>query len=250
MIENPAINRIENLAYIYEKGSNDLPVVVFLPGFKSDMMGSKAQFLAQMLKKRDQGYLRLDYSGHGVSGGRFEEGNISVWTKDALKIIDSATKGPLIVIGSSMGGWIGLHIALQRKERVKGYIGIAAAPDFTRYIDKKFTPEQKKALEEQGFFKAPSEYGEDLIMTRQFLEDGERQCLLDHDLDLEIPVTLLQGKLDEDVHWKMTEKIAAKLPKTTVRSVLIEDGDHRLSREQDLAVLEAEVIRMTDQLQS
>lgn len=250
MIENPEIKRIENLAYIYQEGAPYLPVVVFLPGFKSDMMGSKAQFLAQSLKKRNQGFLRLDYSGHGVSGGRFEEGNISHWTKDALKIIDSVTKGPLIVIGSSMGGWIALHIALARKERVRGYIGIAAAPDFTRYIDKKFTPEQKKALEEQGFFKAPSEYGEDLIMTRQFLEDGERQCLLDRDIDLEIPVTLLQGKLDDDVHWKMTGKIAAKLPKTTVRSILIEDGDHRLSRPQDLAVLEEEVIRMTDQLLS
>ena len=250
MIENPAINRIENLAYIYDQGRDDLPVVVFLPGFKSDMMGSKAQFLARSCQKRGQGCLRLDYSGHGVSGGRFEEGNISIWTQDALKIIDSVTKGPLIVIGSSMGGWIGLHVALQRKERVRGYIGIAAAPDFTRYIDRKFTPEQKRALEEQGFFKAPSEYGEDLIMTRQFLEDGEKQCLLDRDIDLEIPVTLLQGKLDEDVHWKMTEKIAGKLPKTVVRIVLVEDGDHRLSRPQDLALLEAEVIRMTDQLLS
>lgn len=250
MIENPSVNRIENLAYIYEKGRDDLPVVVFLPGFKSDMMGFKAQFLAQILKKRDQGYLRLDYSGHGVSGGRFEEGNIGLWTKDALKIIDNVTTGPLIVIGSSMGGWIGLIVALQRKERVRGYIGIAAAPDFTRYIDRKFTPEQKRALEEQGFFKAPSEYGEDLIMTRQFLEDGEKQCLLDRDLDLKIPVTLLQGKLDDDVYWKMTEKIAEKLPKTETRIVLVEDGDHRLSREQDLALLETEVIRMTDKLLS
>ena len=238
------IRKIEKLAYQYEQGEGDFPTLVFLPGFRSDMKGLKAQYLAEQCRKRSQSCLLLDYSGHGESGGKFEDGSIGEWTQDALTVIDHATQGPLIVVGSSMGGWIGLHICLKRPERVAGMIGIAAAPDFTRKIVENLSDAYKTDLERQGFFAVPSEYGDDLIITAKFLEDGERQSLLDTSPDLKIPVVLIQGKLDADVPWKRAEEIKAALPDGIVDIIYVEDGDHRLSREQDLKLIDETLERM------
>ncbi|PZP55963.1 MAG: alpha/beta hydrolase, partial [Micavibrio aeruginosavorus] len=158
--------RLENLAFNYTQGEKDFPCLVFLPGFRSDMRGNKAQYLAQQCKKRGQSCLLLDYSGHGASGGKFEEGSIGQWTRDAIAIIDYATSGPLIVVGSSMGGWIALLVALARKDTVVGMVGIAAAPDFTRDIKKRLSDQYKNDLQLQGFFAVSSDYGEDLIVTK------------------------------------------------------------------------------------
>ncbi len=244
MVQRLEKTGLEKLAFQYYRGEKDFPTLVFLPGFRSDMNGNKAQYLAQQCQKRSQSCLLLDYSGHGESGGKFEEGSIGKWTKDALSVIDHATSGPLIVVGSSMGGWIALHAALARKERVVGMVGIAAAPDFTRDIKKKLSDQYKNDLEHQGFFAVPSEYGEDLIITQRLLEDGENQCLLDRQHDLAIPITLIQGKLDPDVPWKRAEEIKASLPQAQVEIVYIEDGDHRLSREQDLRLIDESVEKM------
>lgn len=232
------IRKIEKLAYQYEAGENDFPTLVFLPGFRSDMKGLKAQYLAEQCRKRSQSCLLLDYSGHGASDGRFEDGSIGQWTQDALNVIDQVSQGPIIVVGSSMGGWIALQVALQRSDRVVAMVGIAAAPDFTRKICEKLTPEYKDDLAGQGFFSVPSEYGDDLVITRKLLEDGENQCLLDKRPDIRIPVTLIQGKLDEDVPWKRAEEIKQALPDTIVDIIYIEDGDHRLSRPKDLALID------------
>ena len=231
------IRKIEKLAYQYEEGSPDLPTLVFLPGFRSDMGGNKAQYLAVEAKKRGQSSLLLDYSGHGKSEGRFENGSIGQWIKDALTVIDAVSKGGLILVGSSMGGWIGLQIALQRPERVVKFVGIAAAPDFTRWIRMRLKPEQKEAIENQGFFAVPSDYGDDMIITRHLLDDGDKQSILDRPLPLKIPVTLIQGKVDPDVPWQTAERIKGQLPNASVKIIYIEDGDHRLSRNSDLEII-------------
>ncbi len=238
------IQRLEKIAFTYTQGETDFPTLVFLPGFRSDMQGLKARYLSEQCKKRSQSCLLLDYSGHGQSSGKFEEGSIGQWTQDALSVIDHATKGPLIVIGSSMGGWIALHIALSRRDRVMGMIGIAAAPDFTRDIKRRMSEQQKSDIKQQGFFAVPSEYGDDLIITKNLLDDGEAQCLLDKKPDLAIPVTLIQGKLDSDVPWRRAEEIKAALPQAKVEIIYVEDGDHRLSREEDLRLIDETVEKM------
>lgn len=241
------IRKLEKLAYHYEEGDAKCPTLVFLPGFRSDMGGSKAQYLMAQCKMRGQSCLLLDYSGHGQSEGRFEEGTIGQWISDAIYLIDHTTKGDVLLIGSSMGGWIGLQISMQRKNRIRGFIGIAAAPDFTRKIVSRFSEEQKVDLIRQGFFSVPSEYGDDLIITQKLLDDGDAQSVLNRDLNLDIPVILLQGMQDDDVPWKMTEIIKSKLPQAEI--ILIEDGDHRLSRQEDLAVLEKAVLEMNALIQ-
>lgn len=238
------IRKIEKLAYDYHEGEHDFPTLVFLPGFRSDMKGSKAQYLAEAAKKRSQSCLLLDYSGHGQSDGKFEDGTIGQWMEDVLFLIDHVTKGPLFLVGSSMGGWIALLTALQRPDRVVGLIGIAAAPDFTRSIKSRLSDQYRLDLAAKGYFAVPSEYGEDLIITQRLLDEGETRCLLDHPLNLKIPVTLIQGKLDPDVPWQMAERIKAVLPESSVDIIYIEDGDHRLSREQDLVLIDETVERM------
>ena len=240
------VTKIEKLAYDYTAGSDDLPTLVFLPGFRSDMKGAKAQHLKERAIARGQSCLLLDYSGHGQSGGHFEDGTIGLWTEDALRIIDHVLRGKrIIVIGSSMGGWIGLHVALRRKQMVAGYIGIAAAPDFTREIDGRMNDAQRDKINKDGYFAVPSEYGDDLIITRKLIEDGEGQCLLDHDIDITVPVVLLQGKRDADVPWEKANRIKSRLKSTDVEIVFIEDGDHRLSRAEDLVLLDRAVLKLS-----
>lgn len=222
------------------------PTIVFLPGFHSDMEGSKAVFLAGFAQAQGLPLLRLDYSGHGVSGGRFEDGTIGIWTADALAVIDAVTEGPLILVGSSMGGWIGLNIALARRDRVVGYIGVAAAPDFTEtLIWGMMPPAIQEKLMADGVVYAPSDYGDPLPLTRALIEDGrDHLLLLDDPLPLTCPVRLLQGQKDTEVPWHTALSIADKLGSQDVRIVLIKDGDHRLSRDADLALLKQAVMEL------
>ena len=214
------------------------PGVVFLPGFRSDMEGDKASHLARLCAASGRAMLRFDYSGHGASGGRFEDGTISRWTEDALVAIDRLSAGPVILVGSSMGGWIALLVALSRPHRVAGLIGLAAAPDFTERLmwDAMAPPERARLLAE-GALSVPSAYGPPNTITRALIEDGRAHLLLDAPIPITCPVRLLHGQADPDVPWETSLRLAARLAGADVRVILVKDGDHRLSRKADLALL-------------
>ncbi|MBV9782317.1 MAG: alpha/beta hydrolase [Acidisphaera sp.] len=214
------------------------PTVVFLPGFRSDMVGGKANELAAFCAAGGQAMLRFDYSGHGASGGRFEDGTIGRWTEDALLLIDRLIEGRLVLVGSSMGGWIALLVALARTPRIAGLLGIAAAPDFTETLMwEAMTPEERAALLREGVLHVPSEYGEPVPVTRALIADGRSRCVLGGPIRLDCPVRLLQGQRDADVPWETALRLAERLAATDVQVTLIKDGDHRLSRPQDLLLL-------------
>ncbi|MGH7043131.1 MAG: alpha/beta fold hydrolase [Acetobacteraceae bacterium] len=214
------------------------PTVVFLPGFRSDMTGDKASHLARLCAGRGQALLRLDYSGHGASGGRFEDGTIGLWTADALAVIDRLTSGPLILVGSSMGGWIALRVALARPARVAGLLGLAAAPDFTeRLMWDAMAPPERARLLADGVLHVPGQYGPPTPITRALIEDGRRHLLLDAPIPIRCPVRLLHGQADPDVPWETSLRLAALITGSDVRVILVKDGDHRLSRPADLALL-------------
>ncbi|PZO84826.1 MAG: alpha/beta hydrolase [Micavibrio aeruginosavorus] len=229
------------IAYRKQEGANAaLPTVVFLTGFRSDMDGTKAVYLEGHCAGQGQSFLRFDYSGHGKSEGAFEDGTIGKWRDDALEVIDRLTDGPLVLVGSSMGGWIGLLCALARPERVRGFVGLAAAPDFTRWMKAGMTAEQERMMGRDGYFPLPSGYEDgDYKITAALLEDGEENCLLDAPIDLSCPVRLVQGIKDDAVPWQTAEKIAALITGTDKKVLLREEGDHRLSTSEDLALIAA-----------
>ncbi len=240
----------KKLAFHVRKGLKDRPTLVFLPGYRSDMTGSKAEFLDDWAIRTKTPYLRLDYSGHGQSDGRFEDGTIGEWSGDALEIIDRQTDGPLVVVGSSMGGWIGLLVAIARPQRVTAFVGISAAPDFTKWVwDSHLTDEQKARCLKEGRLVEQSPYSDDPdLMTLQLFEDGKNHLVLERPIPFEGPVILFQGKMDREVPWTISRSIAACLKEGQTRFVDIEDGEHRLSRPEDLALLEKELDRLYDRL--
>ena len=213
---------------------------VWLCGFKSEMNGSKALAVEGWAKARGHGALLFDYSGHGASGGRFEDGTISAWREDALAAIDAQTEGPLVLVGSSMGGWMALLAAMARPERVKGLVLIAPAPDFTeKLMWPEFTPEQQAEIMGEGFTLRPSDYGEPYAITRALIEDGRQWSILDKDIAFGGPVHILQGMQDADVPWGHALALATALTADDLVLQLIKNGDHRLSREDDIARLRA-----------
>jgi pimeloyl-ACP methyl ester carboxylesterase len=218
------------------------PTVVFLPGFHSDMTGDKAQALAALCQDRGQALLLFDYSGHGASGGEFTDGTIGRWAADALAAIDGLTQGPLILVGSSMGGWIGLLTALARPDRLAGFIGIAAAPDFTQALMwETMMPAERATLARDGILHIPSPYGEPTPITLALIEDGRNHLLLGAPIPLHCPVRLLHGQADADVPWEMALTLARQIQGTDVQLLLVKDGGHRMSRPGDLALLRAAV---------
>jgi pimeloyl-ACP methyl ester carboxylesterase len=224
------------LAWALRRGRG--PTVLFLPGFASDMAGAKAIALDGFCAGRGQAMLRFDYSGHGASGGAFEDGTIGRWLADALCVIDHVTDDRLLLVGSSMGGWIGLHVALRRPERVVGLVGIAAAPDFTEtLIWEPMPPARRARLLDQGCIEAPSGYGPPLRITKNLIADGRAHLLLGGPIGLHLPVRLLQGQRDPDVPWETALRLAERIEGADVQVTLIKDGDHRLSRPQDLDLL-------------
>ena len=211
------------------------PTIVFLPGYASDMLGSKAQALERWAVAQNRSFLRLDYSGCGESEGTFEAGTLDRWRDDALIIINSVIQGPVILVGSSMGGWLMLLIALANPEKVMGLVGIAAAPDFT---DWGFTTKEKDVIRSQGALSRPSDYGpEPMITTQTFWQSGMEHCVLGVEMPIDCPVRLIHGQSDPDVPWHISIQLADRLRSSDVQVQLIKDGDHRLSREQDIAVL-------------
>jgi alpha-beta hydrolase superfamily lysophospholipase len=230
----------------YLKGPGAGPGLVWLGGFRSDMRATKAQTLADWALEHGRAFLRFDYTGHGESGGRFEEGTISLWLADTLAMIAAATDGPQILIGSSMGGWLAL-LAADRLAAAgnppAGLVLIAPAVDFTeRLLWTGLSAQARRAIETTGVYLRPSAYApEPVPITRALIEDGRRHLMLDGAIRSHCPVHILQGMQDPDVPWRHAMTLVEHFAEDPVTLTLIKDGDHRLSRPQDLAKLIAAV---------
>lgn len=234
------------LAWISLPGEG--PTIVFLPGFRSDMTGDKATALATFCAERGLAMLRFDYSGHGASSGDFLDGTIGAWASDAWAAIDALTAGPVILVGSSMGGWIALLTALAHPDRVAGLIGIAAAPDFTEQLMlNSMIPSERATLERDGVLYVLSQYGDPTPITKALIDDGARHLVLTGRIPIRCPVRLLHGQADPDVPWEFALRIAEQLETPDVQVALIKDGDHRLSRPSDLALLRRTVAALLAQ---
>jgi pimeloyl-ACP methyl ester carboxylesterase len=240
-------SNVPPLAYCHTPGAQ--PTVVFLTGFRSDMTGAKALHLEAHCARAGRAFLRFDYRGHGASGGRFEDGCIGDWRDDALTMLDEVVPEPVLLVGSSMGSWMMLLAALSRPEMVRGLVGLAPAPDFTRdLMAAKLTPEQAAALARDGVLLAPSAYGEPTPITARLLAEGERHLLLDQPIPFRGPVHLLHGQMDPDVPWQTSLRLAACLESAAVTVELVKDGGHRLSREEDLRRIAAALDRVLEQV--
>ena len=238
MDSNGRLDRGDGVELAWARRSGNGPTIVFLPGFKSDMNGSKALDLAEFCVGHGHAMLRFDYSGHGESGGRFEDGTIGRWAADALAVIDRLTTGKIVLVGSSMGGWIALLAALARPGRVAGLVGIAAAPDFTeKLMWEAMSPAERATIERDGVLQVPSQYGGTYPVTLRLIEEGRENLLLDAPIRLDCPVRLLHGQQDPDVPWEHSLRIASAITGGDVQVILVKDGDHRLSRPEDLALL-------------
>lgn len=222
------------------------PTVVWLGGFRSEMAATKADALAAWAAARGRAFLRFDYFGHGRSDGDFRDGTITRWRDDALAVLDELASGPVVLAGSSMGGWLACLAAMARPERVKAMVLIAPAADFTeKLMAPELGPDARAALEADGVWMRPSAYGEPYPITRALMEDGARWSILPGPVPIEAPVRVLQGGADPDVPWTHALELANELKSRDVVFTLIKDGDHRLSRPQDLARLVAAVEELT-----
>lgn len=229
------------LAYHRTPGKG--PVVVFLGGLKSDMEGTKALHLEAWAQARGQAFLRFDYSGHGESSGRFEDGCIGDWHEDTLAAIDALTEGPVLPVGSSMGGWQALLLARARPERIAGLVTIAAAPDFTEdSYWAGFSDAQKRELEVLGQVELPSDYMEPYVITRRMIEDGRDRLVLRAPLPLPFPVRCLQGTADSAVSTETALRLLEHADCPDMRLTLVKAADHRFSDGPCLALIEAAVL--------
>ena len=232
----------------YHKTPGKSPMVVFLGGFMSDMTGTKAMALENWAKSRGQAYLRFDYRGHGASSGRFEDCTIGMWADDARAVVDRLGAGTLILVGSSMGGWVALLTALARPTRVAGLLLIAPAIDFTgELMWDQFPAEAREALRRDGVWRRPSAYSEaPYPITMKLIDDGKRHFLMGAPIGFAGPVRILHGMNDPDVPWRRSLALADRLTARDVRLTFVKDGEHRLSRPQDLALLCGAVEELCD----
>lgn len=224
--------------------------IVFLGGFMSDMTGSKAIALEAFAGRRSQAFVRFDYLGHGASSGRFEDGTIGRWAEDATAVLDELTDGPQILVGSSMGGWIMLLVALARPRRVAGMVGIAAAPDFTEtLLWQAFNPEIRATLERERVIYQPSDYGEQPYpITIELISEARRHLLMDRSIPLACPVRLIHGTADPDVPYTLSLDLMDRLDSRDVEVTLVKGGGHRLSEPEDLDRLTRIVGALSDRL--
>lgn len=229
-------------------GTAARPGLMFLGGFMSDMSGAKAAWLDEFAAGAGLPYLRFDYTGHGRSEGAFTDGTIGAWLGDALDVFDQLTEGPQVLVGSSMGGWIALLVALRRPGRVRGIVGVAAAPDFTEdLIHREMDDIQRAALMRDGVIRVPSAYGEaPYAITRRLIEEAREHLLLQAQIPLACPVHLVQGQADPDVPWRTALRLMDGIDGPRVVVTLIKDGDHRLSRDRDLVRIGAAVRDVID----
>lgn len=244
-VGNPPHRR--TIAVRHTPGS--VPGLLWLSGFKSDMAGTKAVAVAARAMALGLASTRFDYSGHGLSGGAFEDACVTDWNDETLAVFDRFCPDPTIVIGSSMGGWLALLLALARREtgQIKGLVLIAPAVDFTEELmwKRRFTEENRTAINRDGRFEQPSQYGDEpYVITRKLIEDGRQHLLLDRPLTTGCPVAIIQGVQDPDVPWRHAQRLATALPDDDLAVTLVPDGDHRLSRPQDIDLLLKTVERM------
>lgn len=219
---------------------------MFLGGYRSDMRGSKATGFEALARARGQAYLRFDYSGHGQSEGEFNDGTIGQWASDAIAILDNVAQGPVVLVGSSMGGWMALLTALARPKRVCGLIGIAAAPDFTEEIYSRLNAAQKNDMREKGFASVENDYSDEpYYFPQHFYEEAKTHLILNKNHHLPFPVHLFQGMCDIDVKPETVAAIQKGFSTSKITTTYIEDGDHRLSRPEDIALIDSKIKEMS-----
>ena|SRR5690606_23977827 len=244
---------VDGTSIAVRRQEGDAPGVMWLGGYKSDMLGTKAEALAEWATGQGRAFLRHDYSGHGESGGEFADGTISKWLRESLAVFARHTRGPQVLVGSSMGGWIALRMVQELlkagESRVRGLVLIAPAPDFTaELVEPAMTEEQRRELAEQGYFEIPSDYvDEPYIYTRDLIEDGRANLMMSAPIDTHCPVHILQGMQDDSVPHTHALKLVGLLPADDVTLSLVPDGDHRLSRPQDIDLLISAVRDMAAQ---
>ena len=232
------------LAYRLRTGAD--PTLIFLPGYASDMDGTKALALDALAARHGRAMLRFDYSGTGASGGQFEDGTLAGWLDQALVMVDQLTDGPVILVGSSMGGWIALHAAVRRPERVAALVGIAAAPDFT---DWGYTAEQKTQLLSKGRLELPNPYGDEPhVTTAAFWKSGEALRLLDQPIAVECPVRLIHGDLDAEVPVDVALRLMRQLRSADVQLNILKGGGHRLSEPHEIDAIVRTVAALVEPL--
>lgn len=230
------------LAYRHSRGRG--PAMVFLPGYMSDMDGGKATAIFARAQTEGRECLLLDYSGCGQSSGEFADGSLSTWRDEVLALIDTCLDGPAVVIGSSMGGWLMLLVAAALGDRLAGLVGIAAAPDFA---DWGYSDEQKAQLAAGETIYEDNPYGPEPTPTHaKFWQDAKTHLRLKGPIEISAPVRLLHGQRDDDVPWQISMRLAEHLRSDDVQIALVKDGDHRLSREQDIALLQRQVWSLLD----
>lgn len=214
----------------YHRTEGEGPMIVFLGGLRSDMEGTKALHLEDWARARGRAFLRFDYSGHGQSAGRFEQGCLGDWAEDTAHVLSALTEGPIVLVGSSMGGWQSLLALRAFPERVAGLVNIAAAPDFTEdgWWDT-FTEAQRREVMEQGQTALPSEYGDPMIVTRRMIEDGRAHLVLRTPLRIDCPARFLQGTADEAVATSVALRLLDHAEGTDLRLTLVKGADHRFS---------------------
>lgn len=234
----------DGAAIAYRRIEGGAPGVVWLGGYRSDMLGTKAETLSAWAERAGRAFLRFDYSGHGESGGVFAEGTISKWLAESLAAFRRLTEGPQVLVGSSMGAWVALRLAQELQKageggRIAGMVLLAPAPDFTaELIEPALTKKQKRELAEKGYFEEKSEYSPDPnIYTSALIEDGRANLVMTGPIDTHCPIHILQGMADPDVPHTHALKLVSLLPADDVTLSLIPGGDHRLSRPQDLELL-------------
>ncbi|MES0049382.1 MULTISPECIES: alpha/beta hydrolase [unclassified Mesorhizobium] len=239
----PTLLDVDGIDIAVRHSSGATPGIVWLGGYKSDMLGTKAQTLSDWAAREGRAYLRHDYSGHGESGGAFADGTISKWLGESLAVFRHFTEGKQILVGSSMGAWIALRMVQELRKagdsNVVGLVLLAPAPDFTaELVEPALTEAQRRELREKGFFEEPSDYSaEPYIYTSALIEDGRANRVMIGPIDTHCPVHILQGLADADVPASHALKLVSLLPADDVTLSLIPDGDHRLSRPQDLDML-------------
>lgn len=238
------------LAYHHTAGKG--PTVVFLGGFRSDMAGTKAVYLEDWAKARGRAFLRLDYSGHGESSGAFLDGSIGDWASDARAVINAVVEGPVVLVGSSMGGWISLILTHKIAQKIVGFVGIASAPDFTEdSMWAGFSDAQRAALMSAGQVALPSDYSDEpYIITRKLIENGRAQLVLRDPLPLPFPVRLLQGTADADVDMSVALRLLDHASGDDIRLTLVKDADHRFSTPACLAMIAAAVEDVLETLEA
>lgn len=224
-----------SLAYIYDYSSNNSTNLIWLGGLNSDMYGTKARAISNYAKSNNYNLCRFDYSGHGLSSGNFEDFTISDWLNDSISILDNICIGKQVFIGSSMGGWISLLLALERKKRVSGIVLLAPAVDMTEILMwKNFNSNEKKLIEEKGYLEVFSDNYPPYKITKKLIEDGRKHLLMKGKISIECPINIIHGINDVSVPWDLSNKLMKKITSKSITKNFIKDADHSLSRASDL----------------